>query len=292
MKKQNEVALEGWWHRVRSSINLRPSFFGLSIDLKKVFLSHPNTDHGIEVQLLAKRFGRVLELMNEGRHYDKYTIAKLAQLLKLRKISELENVFEGKDEPSFEFIEDFCKTFGINREWLTEGKWAPYYNANLVHFDPLDYFDDIRTLDPEGIYFILCKSEVGEAFIVLKFADWKFQIFDQIWHISDHVGGGGRRQILGMYRLINKLQAESFYEKCSGRILEEAVFKKLHSGEVFPGSILDHPRTENHWWDDFTDVNHKFPIAENYESSYGKGFIYAQSVVRQKLEEEKWKAES
>ena len=45
--------------------------------------------------------------------------------------------------------------------------------------------------------------------------------------------------------------------------------------------------TENHWWDDFTDVYHKEVIAEDYESSYGKGFMHAQSLVRSQLEEEK-----
>ena len=239
-----------------------------------------------EVQQVTKRFCQVLNLMNENRSYDKYTIAKLAQLLSLPTISELENVFEGKNEPSFQFMEDFCKIFGVNKDWLAEGKSTPYFSDDATHFNPLDYFEEIRATNPDKIYFVLCKSDVGETLIVLKFTDWKFRILHRTWHISSHVGGGGQRQIYGMYRLINKLRNEGFYTKCSGRILNKDIFRKLVSGKVFPGAVIDHPMIENPWWDDFTDVYQKYPIAENYEIMYGKGFSYAQSVVRWNLKDE------
>ena len=49
-----------------------------------------------EVSKIAIRFGKSLDLINEGREYSKCTIAQLAQVMKLHRVSELERVFQGK----------------------------------------------------------------------------------------------------------------------------------------------------------------------------------------------------
>lgn len=239
-----------------------------------------------EVEKIAKRFQHILILMNTGRTYQEYTIAKLSQLVKLHKISELENIFLGVEDPSFDFMQRFCGTFGVNYEWLAEGKGEPYYNDGPRGYDPLDNIEYIKSSNPVEIYFIFCKSDIGEAFITLKFSDWKYKILYKIWHISSHVAGEGQRQILSMYKFIKKLRAEGFYNRCWGRILDQSSFDKLYSGSSFPGSIIG-KYANSPWWDDFTDIYHKYPIAENYAMRYGKGFIDAQDIVRWKLEKEK-----
>ncbi len=238
-----------------------------------------------EVASIVKRFNQVLALMNTKRTYGKYTIASLAQLMKLDSVSELESVFLGSREPSFEFIDHFCACFGVNREWLIEGKSSPFSNSEETHFDPLEYLDEIENMKPERIYFIRSESPVGEVFILLKLADWRYRILSQVWHISDHVGAGGQSQIFGMYKLILALRDSHYGLSCGGRILTENEFRSLLSGNKFPGSIIDFPNQENSWWDDFTDVHHKYPISSNYESCYGRGFIDAQVIVRWKLKE-------
>ena len=238
-----------------------------------------------EVASIVKRFNRILDLMNEKRRYRKYTIAGLAQLMKLHSVGELESVFLGNHEPSFDFINHFCETFGVNRNWLIEGKEAPFRNSDEAHYDPIEYLNEIENLKPNKLYFIRSASEVGEVFLLLKFSDHKYKIISRVWHISDHVGAGGQSQILGMYRLILALQMSKFGLSCGGRILKEENFNDLLYGEVFPGSIIDFPAQENPWWDDFVDVYHKYPISSNYASLYGNGFIAAQSIVRLKLEE-------
>jgi hypothetical protein len=129
-------------------------------------------------------------------------------------------------------------------------------------------------------------SKVGEVFILLELSDFKYKVLRRTWHISSHVGGGGRSQIYGLYKLIRKLKKNDHGLKCGGRILEPEVFEKLLSGRAFPDSVLSRPSYENPWWDDFTDVYGKYPISSSYEEWYGKGFSYAQSVVREKLESE------
>ena len=239
-----------------------------------------------EVEKVASRFRELLELMNVGNPYSPYTIAKLAQLMKLHKIGELERVFNAQEEPSFEFIEHFCSTFGVNKDWLIHGQRTPYDNPAQTNFDPLAYYSEIEKENPNRIYFIMNNTEVGEVFILLELSDYKYKIFQRTWHVSSHVGGGGRRQIYGLYKLISKLKKNDHSLKCGGRILEPETFENLLSGKVFPDSILSMPSRENPWWDDFTDIYGKYPISTNYEEWYGKGFVYAQSVVRGKLEEE------
>lgn len=238
-----------------------------------------------EVAGIVKRFNQILTLMNEKRSFGKYTVASLAQLMKLHSVGELESVFLGNREPSFEFIDHFCTCFGVNRDWLIEGKISPFSSSEETNYDPLEYLNEIENLNPERIYFIRSDSPVGEVFILLKLADWKYKIISRVWHISDHVGAGGQSQIFGMYKLIFALRNSQHRLNCGGRILSQKEFSRLLSGNVFPGSIIEFPNQENPWWDDFVDVHHKYPIAPNYESWYGKGFMEAQSVVRWKLKE-------
>jgi hypothetical protein len=120
-------------------------------------------------------------------------------------------------------MDHFCFNFGINRDWLIEGKETPYSNHDALQFDPCDYLAEILNSNPERIFFILCRSEVGEAFLILKFFDWRYKILRKIWHISNHVGGSGQGQIIGMYRLINSLRDKGLSHKCMGQIVKNPV---------------------------------------------------------------------
>jgi hypothetical protein len=252
--------------------------------------THPSREKSVAVQPkteaagIAKRFNQILVLMNENRTSGKHTIASMALRMNLHSIGELESVFLGNREPSFEFIDHFCSCFGVNKDWLIEGKCGPFSNDAPPCYDPLEYFYEIKNSRPERIYFIRSSSPAGETFILLKIADWKYKILRGTWHISDHVGAGGRSQILGMYKLILAIQ-NSTDLICGGRILNEGQFNKLVEGKVFPGAIIEFHSHENHWWDDFTDIHNQYPISSDYESQYGKGFTSAQNIVRRKLEE-------
>lgn len=234
-----------------------------------------------ETEKVAKRFRTVLELMNEGRSYTKFTIPQLAKIMKLHKISELENVFTGEVEPTFSFIEDFSKTFGVNRAWLTEGKGTPFSNELDARSDPMDYLPLIEELNPEGIYFVRESSDTAPAFMVLKLTKWKYLVLGRTWHISDVVGAGGQRQLFSFYTLIKELRDKrGLRTKCWGITLNKNDFDALLCGDAFPGKYFDSGFSEDPWWDDLTDINHEYPIAENYEYWYGKSFIKAQRIIK------------
>lgn len=234
-----------------------------------------------ESEMITERLHKILDLFNEGRQRKPFTITKLAQIMKLHKVSELENVFTGKAEPTFTFIDDFCATFGASRDWLLEAKGAPFQSAQAERGDPLWYYEDIERVKPEGVYFIRSSSEVGEMFLILKHADWKFTVFDRTFHVSDHVGEGGQRQLVGLFHLINKLRNSCV--RCGGRTLEPELFAALLSGDIFPGKVLNAVMSEDTWWDDFTDIEHQYPIAKNYRQRHGEPFVKAQEIVKWKL---------
>jgi hypothetical protein len=219
--------------------------------------------------------------------------------MQLHSVSELEEVFVGKHEPRFEFIDRFCECFGIYKEWLINGQITPYFSGYGQHLEPLDYLDEIKLSKPERIFFVRCNSPVGETIIILKFSNWKYKGLGYMWHISDHVGGTGQAQIFSMYCLIKALEKEELIPNCSGRMLNKEDFHKLWNGKIFPWGVLESPNCRaSYWCHDFTDVYHKSWIArseswiaDHYEALYGKGFTYAQEVVRYDLEDhEKQKA--
>jgi hypothetical protein len=241
-----------------------------------------------EVEKVAKRFRAILELMNEGRNYSQFTIPQLAQLMKLHKISELEDVFIAKAEPSFSFIEDFCKTFGVSKEWIIEGKGAPYSSDMPSQSDPMDYLPLIEELKPESIYFVRENTDTAPAFILLKVSKWKYLILSRTWHISDVVGAGGQRQLYSFYSLIKELRDKRrLHTSCWGLTLRKDEFNSLLCGETFPGKYTDAGFSEDPWWDDLTDIDHKYPIAENYEQWHGKSFIKAQEIIKWYMSERK-----
>lgn len=239
-----------------------------------------------EVSQISIRFKKVLDLMNEGREHSQYSIAQLAQVMKLHKVSELENVFRGKEEPTFQFIDNFSEYFGVNRDWLIDGKYSPFFNDEQTMGEPLWYLDQIETIKPQRIFFIRENSDTAPVFLLLKIDDFKFKILRRTWHVSDKVGAGGSRQLVSFYQLIIALRDKHNYAmKCGGLTLESTNFNNLLSGEVYPGMFTDIRFREDPWWDDFTDINHKYPIAENYELWHGKSFIKAQIIVSNMLNE-------
>ena len=259
----------------------------LEKDIVKSEITEQKEQEETEVLKLLKRFKELLLLMNENQgEHNKFTVAKLSEILNLEKRSILDNIIAGREEPTFEFIKSFCKTFRINYDWLIESKGYPF-NIEYNYFSPMDYLKDIIELNPERIYFIQNKSETAETFIMLGFSEWYYMAGTKTWHISNNVGGSGQGQIYDLYKLIKELKENMFSSKCKGLKLESKEFYNILCGRSFPGSCLIGEmgwRGDNPWWDDFTDITHYYPITDRYEEMHGKSFIDAQNIVKYQIE--------
>ncbi|MEM8719738.1 MAG: hypothetical protein AAGE84_10575 [Cyanobacteria bacterium P01_G01_bin.39] len=66
-----------------------------------------------------------------------------------------------------------------------------------------------------------------------------------------------------------------------GNHVEQTDFDDLMCGEIYPASIIK--RSNDHWCDYLTDVNHAWSCAPSYEKEYGTGFIKAQEIIKYNL---------
>ena len=237
-----------------------------------------------EVELISKRFRTVLGLMNQDRRVGQITISQLAQAMRLTRISELENVFTRGLEPDIQLMRTFSEICGVNFNWLAHGSMSPFSNNDRTNPDPMANLRKILDLRPVYIYFIRENSERAPAFIVLKLSKWKFKILQRTWPVSDQVGSAGANQLVGLYRLINGLKSEGYYSKCGGLTLDRDDFSELLGGDMYPGQFVDGGEINDPWWDDLTDVYHKYPIARHYADLHGRSFTDAQEIIRSMLE--------
>lgn len=236
-----------------------------------------------ETKKISERLQYVLELMNEHRD-EKFTVAELSKILKLKKISELEKYFLNEDEPTFKFLKKFTNEFAINLEWLTEGKGYPFKCDQHVY---IHFFEDclnrIEELHPEIIYFIRADSFEGQTCIMLKINDYKFIVLDTYLHFSKQNGHGGTVTLVDFRKLVMTLILEKRYIT-KGVIVSKKVFKDLYQGKVFPYSSLKLKKgIFDYWHDDFTDIyNERYGYQRH--SNYDQNFIDAFTIVKSYIE--------
>lgn len=240
-----------------------------------------------EAAIIVRRLNEIVVLLNENRIGDLFSKARLARILGMKSICELESYLNGELIPDFAFLEKFSEEFGVSSTWLIEGMGQPFSPSEREsYYNPMECYLAIKESGPKRIYFIRVGSEVkeGDAFIILKLSDWKYKIIHGLWNISSRVGSGGSEQLYGMYQLIRKLKDDGYALQCFGRVLKEDDFNLLYSGQKFPGSVLFDKSLSSFWWEDFIDVYHREKIAGNYEKMYGQEFIAAQNIIQGLLE--------
>jgi hypothetical protein len=217
--------------------------------------------------------------MNMSRPDEKLSIGDLANALELSSPAELDGYMHGRLDPGFEFLRRFSGRFGVNQEWLLTARGQPFLAEEQRYLYPEEYLDIILALTPETICFVRSTGEVGECFIVLKINDLKYIVLPDMWHISDHVGGTGRNQIISFYNLVLDLQECQQNLHLYGRALPIKECERLVRGEVFPASMLE-GKAISHWWDDLTDIEYAWTSVEGSREKYGDGFLFAQDVIR------------
>ena len=238
------------------------------------------------IKLVSDRFYYILNAMNEYSNEEKYSIPKLASFMGLEKSGDLYKYFSGKEEPTFQFIEKFCKCFGVNESWMNFNEEYPFKSTLEYGIMPLSYHDTIIQHNPEWIYVVRSNSEDGETGIVIKESECKYQYFPDTYHISSHVGGTGRRQLLSFYQFTMKIYNSDLLYKCSGLTIDSEMFNLLFTGKLFPGIVeILLFKNKSDWFVDFTDVYNKLEhLAPNYKEWYGEEFVKAQLIVREQLE--------
>ncbi|TIH19256.1 XRE family transcriptional regulator [Marinifilum sp. JC120] len=237
-----------------------------------------DTSKQTEAYAISRRVGKVVEMMNAGRH-TRYTLAELAQVLGMERVGDLEKIISGENEPSFKFLKDFSCHFGVDFDWLASGQNTPFATT-LIHFNfPGAYLEIIEEQQPEKIYFVMCQGDTPDAFIVLKNSRLNYSVCPTMWRISSRIDYGVEILLHDFYKMQQKMDAMGMFSKCYSVSLKRDVFHELHYGEIFPGRALEEA-CKSKWFEDFFDIYHKYPIADRYGEFYGAEFLLAQGIVR------------
>lgn len=231
---------------------------------------------------LSIRLLETIELLS--LRFKELSYSKICDYLNWDSVTTVENYFNGTIEATYDFLKKYSDFFGIELHWLRHGEKHKFQILPKHETYATDYEEEIKKLKPQSVIFVRQNSEKGYAGIMLNLSDFKYIILPETYNISSYVGDTGQRQIFSFYKLVKSFSDSfsSFQKK--GVILEKDEFDSLFAGILYPGKILDKYRTTNYWWDDLLDVNHKHPIAKDYEYWYGPEFIKAQDVIKRQLE--------
>lgn len=229
---------------------------------------------------IASRMKKLLALMNVKR-YEPITVADMARAMDLSSPADLDGVMEGSMPATFAMLDQFCDRFAVNKEWVTTGREAPF-RPTLEHQSlPDDYFDLIEQERPEAVYVVRSRSAVGEAFLALECCSLRYQLIPGVWHVSSHVGGGGSRQLLSLYTLFKRWSTSVKPYRIVGRCIEHTLAESIWNGDAWPGHLSKLP--PSNWWDDLTDIEHKWTSRNGAGTAYGPEFVLAQDIVRAQL---------
>jgi hypothetical protein len=169
--------------------------------------------HGIEAppatrnrEVVANRLNRLLALLNEHHRYNSVTIPQIARILELSSVSDLESYFFGEKDAQFALLDQIANTFGLKPDWLQGGhEGQPFaYQIHRLHNHDGGLLGLIEELKPQTIFFVRCPHYFGDAHVAFRLTDWKYEGTADGWHISDHVGATGTRQLYELWQSLNK----------------------------------------------------------------------------------------
>jgi hypothetical protein len=232
---------------------------------------------------IAERMSSVLKKINKNR-FEPLAVSDLALAMGFNAPADLEAVLVGQALATFELLDRFCYRFAVNKEWLTTGRSAPFY-PELEHRSlPQQYLSLIEEADCDTVYAVRSRSNVGESFLIIKSDPLNFWLLPDVWHVSDHVGGSGAADLVSLCALFKNWAHSSKPYRVLGRYIEPALAESIWNGQTYPGAIADMPLS--HWWDDLTDLDHKWTSRKGSLKAYGEQFVAAQDIIRQMLARE------
>ena len=207
----------------------------------------------------------------------------VAEVLGYPDSSFVDTLLAGRTHYSFAKLEDFCTRSALHPPWLKHGAEKPYKPGEAGLRAGTELLKQLEDRPGTTLYLVRSDCERAGMCAVLRPNRFAWEILRSCVRVASDLGAGGRNALLNLYRLIGQARTSGFYTKTYGYTLTSEEFDSLLSGDVYPGAILENKRHCT-WWDDFTDVHHKYVIADEYPR-YGKQFMGAQSTLRYMLNE-------
>ena len=215
-----------------------------------------NGDHSRIACEIGTRLARAIDLMNERRRPDdRFTLQSLARHLGHPDWRLLEQLVAGDAKLSDAELETIAERLGLSKAWLIEGKGTPFeVDIYCRRLDSIGLHADIVAADPMQVVFVRQddpQSDCHHVMIAIQLDEVRWTVLAGMWPVWAELGSGGREDLIALYCLIRRLEADT--EKTGslvfGKHLETEKFDQLSMGEIYPGSLFAEFR--NDCWPQF-----------------------------------------
>jgi hypothetical protein len=267
---------------VVKSIDVRSKAAKMS---RQQFLAqHLQRSFGSEGSLVAAIAGRlrwVFSDLSQIRFYtsdERVTVPRIAEMLGYSSPLELESFIQGENPLTFEAADRLCSMLGINREWLLDGEYQPYFQAPVYH-NIEDCFRDVMSNELKSrnghpytkVIFVLSDDKRGEAAVygMTKEAPFRCDLLLRDIPIGDYVGGGGASDIMEFAWMLAAIELRNttkwgtraystnreFY--ASGRIKDRVYFDLIKNGGRHAAVLNELGEVNIPWISDLWELDFK-----------------------------------
>ena len=178
-------------------------------------------------------------------------------------------------------IDDFCSRSGVDVAWFKHGEGRPFAPNEACQVDVTVLLNELDPGIDLRLYFVRSDCRQGRVCFVRRDNDFVWRVYDTLLHLSAENGGGGVRNLVGLYRLLRDINGV-WMGRTVSHTLARAEFETLVLGNVFPGAVLRN-RPQCHWADDFPLLETSDGGIRKLLAVHGREFQAAQMIVRTQL---------
>ena len=149
--------------------------------------------------LLGQRFDEYFGELR--RTHAQLSVSRLAEEFGYADSRFLDGLREGREYPKWNEIDGFCSRSGLHADWLKHGEDHPF-SPEYAELDDLNAL--LRELEPRGdwpLYAVRSDCSEGLVCFVRRDSKYAWRIYDTTLHLSARNGGGGRMNLVRLYRL-------------------------------------------------------------------------------------------
>lgn len=202
---------------------------------------------------IGDRLAEAIELMNRGRRpEDHFTVPGLARHLGHSNWRMLERLIAGTAAVEEAELTTIAGQLGLSPAWLIEGKGAPFeVDEHCGRRDMIGFHAELVAAKPLQVVFVrqdYPDSDCHHVLIAIQYDAVRWKVLAGMWPVWAKLGSGGRADLIALYCLIRRLDAETPGSGllALGAHADEATFDGLSLGEIYPGSLY-HEFSNDDW---------------------------------------------
>ena len=243
----------------------------------------PNNELQVEPPIKTEKMFSCGHRISEIRNDINLSKSRFIDLIEFTSEKQLTEIENGELEVSESQIANICNNTGVSINWLKHSEYRKY-DYHVIHTNETEIVNKIKQLQPNIVYFMIePKSMSPLLFVHINNFNWRLYTFTfsiDFWNwFDDHY------QISRIYKLFKTIHREFMYN-IQGRIIDQETYDSAISGKIHISTLIKVTFANGQcWFDDLFDINHEYPISEDYVKWYGEWFGKLQDYFKQYLTE-------